>query len=163
MPCLPPLSIFSLWPQWLAFLNDRPSLENDLVSISDPMDLLKHLSDCVQEAGIADIDDIETIPATYEGDHSASFWLHPRNIQDFPRVDGYYRATVHYDSEGYKIERYGQIPWSAKGSLPVCFFWDKRIRVQVSIPYAEAKTLIPDLPELPPNMFAAVFNSLIRR
>ncbi|EED23198.1 hypothetical protein TSTA_066450 [Talaromyces stipitatus ATCC 10500] len=156
MFCLPPLSIFSFWSRWLAFMNDKPSLEDDLVSVPDPMDWLKHLSDCVQEEGIAEIGvlekvEIETLPAKYEGDHTASFWLHPRRLQDVPRIDGFYKATVRYDSKEYKVERYGQIPWSAKGSLPV------------SIPYAEAKTLIPDLPELPPNIFAAIFNSLIRR
>ncbi|KAL3712533.1 hypothetical protein TMatcc_001232 [Talaromyces marneffei ATCC 18224] len=150
MSCLPTLSYFSFWPQRLVFWNSKPSLGNNL------------------EEGIVDIDglekvEIETIAATYEGDHSATFWLHPRKIQDVPRIDGFYRATVRYDSEVYKVERFGQIPWSAKGSVPICFFWNKVTRVQVSIPYAEARTLIPDLPELPPNIFAAIFNSLIRR
>lgn len=168
MFCLPPLSIFSFWSQWLAFLSDKLSLEDDLVSVPDPMSPLKHLSDRVQEEGIAEIGvlekvEIETLPGTYEGDHTASFWLHPRRLKDVPRIDGFYQATVRYDSKEYKVERYGQIPWSAKGSLPVYFLWNKITRVQVSIPYAEAKTLIPDLPELPPNVFAAIFNSLIRR
>jgi hypothetical protein len=165
MPCLPPLSNFSFWLQWLASLKGKPSLENDLVSNSNSMGLLKRLSDCVQEEGIAEIGVYEeakigTIAASYEGDYSASFWLPPRRVGN---VSSFCKATVRYDSEAYKVERHGQIPWSAKGSLPVCFFWNEITRVQVSIPYAEAKTLIPDLPALPPNIFAAIFNSLIRR
>jgi hypothetical protein len=92
----------------------------------------------------------DEIIAGYYGHGLVSFFL-PRRQYHIAKpkhtVDNHIRVTVSLDD--WELQGHGQIPESRKQNIAVYFFYDRTWKVWVSIPYAEARRRLPQLPQLP--------------